>query len=89
MYIIIAIIVGYILLKLLFTKRYGNIQIGMTKDMVRRQLGSPARSDGKTIRENYEKEVLYYGEYKDARKKVQYKYKVIFENGIAKEIHEP
>lgn len=64
------------------------ILIGMDSQMVRESKGLYAKSDGKTIRENYIKEVVYYDEYKDARQKSHYRLKVTFENDKVTEIKE-
>jgi hypothetical protein len=62
--------------------------IGMNTEMVRESIGLPSKSDGKIIRENYLKEVVYYGEYKDAHQKSHYRLKVTFENNKVSEIRE-
>lgn len=78
-------------------KRYGDgfgllinqnkIEIGMTKEMVTAALGSPRKSEGITRKENFTKEILYYGTYNDAKQKVQYRYKVTFINEKVAEFH--
>ena len=64
------------------------ISIGMSLEMVTEAFGSPAKSDGKTTRQNYVKEIFCYGAYQSTKNKTQYRYKVIFENDRVTEIHQ-
>ena len=86
-YIIGAII--YFLIKIIYnSQKPKGIRIGMSHQVVQDIVGAPKMSEGKTIRENYEKEVLYYGEFIDGRNRTNYKYKVTYINGKVSEIHE-
>ena len=60
----------------------------MTKEMVAAALGTPGKSEGTTHKENFIKEVLYYGEFKDEKQKSQFRYRVIFVNDKVTEFHE-
>ena len=90
---VIGVILLYILYKIFFRKRgtlqTSSISIGMTPEEVRREIGRrPDKSDGVTIKENWKKEVLYYGEYQDEKtKKTMYQLRVVYINGKAAEIH--
>lgn len=64
------------------------IEIGMSREMVTAALGTPGKSEGTTHKENFIKEVLYYGAYKDAKQKVQFRYRVVFVNDKVTEFHE-
>lgn len=66
----------------------GKIDLGMSKEMVTSALGTPFKTDGVIHKENFIKEVLYYGEFKDSKQKSQYRFKVIFVNNAVTEFHE-
>ena len=89
-YVVIVIVI-YVILKLLFRKRTiktSSISIGMSPDEVRRAIGRPAKSDGLTVKENWTKEVLYYGPNSDKKtNKTTYDLRVVYINGKASEIH--
>lgn len=62
------------------------ITIGMSKEMVILALENPIKTDDKIIRENYVKEVLYYGAYKARNGREVYKLKITIENDKVTEI---